>query len=206
MDNILYLDNFINLYNYKNNLVIKVKPSKGILKYGKVTDRDKFLKTYSKILLDNKLNNNLFPSNITVIINGLYNREDKKLLINILEELNYKNIKFIKETKYLKVKRSNIVINCNLDYLYMYYYDGYGNLQIFNIDYNSFSKSIIKELLKKNNHKVYYLFGKNYPEFISVLESLKVKYFYYEKGDNIILELIKKEISKINVKENNLIF
>ena len=62
MNNVLYLDDYINFYNSKNKKIIITKPYKNTLKCGRIIDRDKFIKKFNKIILDNHLNNNLFNS------------------------------------------------------------------------------------------------------------------------------------------------
>ena len=63
MENILYLDDYINLYNKKINKLLVIKPYKNTLHNGIIINKDKFVKKYKKILEENNINN----SNINFI-------------------------------------------------------------------------------------------------------------------------------------------
>ena len=95
MENILYIDDYINLYNKNINKIIVYKPYKNTLNKGRIIDREKFIKLYSKLLKEYKLNNHIFGNSIKVIINNNINKEDINLIKIVLEELNYQNIVII---------------------------------------------------------------------------------------------------------------
>ncbi len=190
MENILYLDDYINLYNKKKDLLIKNIPYKGTLKYGKIIDHIKFIKKYNKILENNKLNKNILGSSILVIINDSYTKEDKRIIKEALENLNYKRVVFKKELEYFKIKKNSILINANQDYINITYLENNGKVKVFNLEYNSFFKEILIDILKKFKNKIIYLYGKNYEELISILENLKINYYYFEESENLILSKI----------------
>ena len=190
MENILYLDDYINLYNKKKDLLIKNIPYKGTLKYGKIIDHIKFIKKYNKILENNKLNKNILGSSILVIINDSYTKEDKRIIKEALENLNYKRVVFKKELEYFKIKKNSILINANQDYINITYLENNGKVKVFNLEYNSFFKEILIDILKKFKNKIIYLYGKNYEELISILEKLKINYYYFEESENLILSKI----------------
>ena len=50
MNNILYLDDYINIYNLKNNKLITIKPYKNTLENGLIIDKDKFNKKLKWII------------------------------------------------------------------------------------------------------------------------------------------------------------
>ena len=190
MENILYLDDYINLYNKKKDLLIKNIPYKGTLKYGKIIDHIKFTKKYNKILENNKLNKNILGSSILVIINDSYTKEDKRIIKEVLENLNYKRVVFKNELEYFKIKKKSILINANQDYINITYLENNGKVKVFNLEYNSFFKEILIDILKKFKNKIIYLYGKNYEELISILENLKINYYYFEESENLILSKI----------------
>ena len=190
MENILYLDDYINLYNKKKDLLIKNIPYKGTLKYGKIIDHIKFTKKYNKILENNKLNKNILGSSILVIINDSYTKEDKRIIKEALENLNYKRVVFKNELEYFKIKKNSILINANQDYINITYLENNGKVKVFNLEYNSFFKEILIDVLKKFKNKIIYLYGKNYEELISILENLKINYYYFEESENLILSKI----------------
>ena len=146
MENILYLDDFINFYHSKNKLLIVHKPYKQTLKYGRIIDHDKFIKKFTKIISDNKLNKNIFNSSISVITNGTYTKEDKKIIKDVLENFNYQKINFIPEIKYLKLTKKTLIINANLDYVLIYYLDYKGNMQVITLDNNKFLEMFLKDI------------------------------------------------------------
>ena len=80
MENILYLDDYINFWNKKLNKILVIKPYKNTLLNGHIIDRDKFIKRFNKIIIDNKLNKNIFNNTITIIINSSYTKEDKRII------------------------------------------------------------------------------------------------------------------------------
>ena len=49
MDNIIYIDDYINLYNKKNHKLIITKPYNNTLRNGFIIDKDKFIKKMNKI-------------------------------------------------------------------------------------------------------------------------------------------------------------
>ena len=187
MENILYLDDYINLYNAKKDLLIKSIPYKGTLKYGHIIDHIKFIKKYSKIIKDNKLNKNFFGSNILVIINDSYTKEDKRIIKESLEVLNYKKITFKNEIDYFKLKKNDILIRGNYSYLGITYLGGMGKIKVLNLDYDNFTKEFISDVLKKFKNKKVYIYGKNYLEIIDLLEELNINYYYYADSENLII-------------------
>ena len=182
MENILYLDDYINLYNQKKNLLIIEKPYNDTLKYGKISDHLKFIKKYNNLVDKYKLNQNFFSSSITVIVNGTYTK-----------------VNFISEHKYLKLNRKNIVINANHKYILIYYLDKSGNTEILTLDNKAFLDNILKEALKLFKNKKIYMFGKDYESIISLLDD-NAEYYYYEDSENFIMNKIINDKSMSNIK------
>ena len=191
MDNILYLDDYINLYNKKNNKIIKVKPYDETISFGKIIDREKFIKNYETLLINNKLNKNILGSNITVIINGLYSKEDKKIIKEVLEELNYRHIKIINEKNILKLAKKKVIINVNYNFIIIYYLNIYGNVNLICLPYNNLIKKILKEIMVLFKDKKIYLIGQNYAEFIKYLVNDNY-YAYVNSKDYLITKIIEK--------------
>ncbi len=190
MENILYLDDYINFYHVKNKLLIVHKPYKHTLKCGKIIDHDKFIKKFAKIISDHKLNKNIFNSSINVIVNGTYTKEDKRIIKDVLETFNYQKINFIPEIKYLKLTKKTVLINANFDYILIYYLDYQGNMQVITLDNNKFWKVLLKDILKQFKNKKIYLYGKDYLKVIDILKECEQNYFYYEDGENLIINKI----------------
>ncbi len=190
MENILYLDDYINFWNKKLNKILVIKPYKNTLLNGHIIDRDKFIKRFNKIIIDNKLNKNIFNNTITIIINSSYTKEDKRIITEIFEELNYKQIQYINELNYLTINKNNLIINYNDTYFYFYYLNNKGNIDMLMLPNNSITNAFFIEyikLLKKNN---IYLFGKSFYTITKKLNQEKINYYFYEESNNLILMLI----------------
>ena len=194
MENILYLDDYINFYNKKLNKILVIKPYKDTLLNGKIIDRDKFIKRFSKIIVENKLNKNIFNNTITVIINSSYTKEDKKIIIDVLEDLNYKNIKLVNEINYLNVNKNNLVINYNDTYFYFYYQNHKGNIDMLMLPNNNITNVFITDYIKLLKKKNIYLFGKAFLDITSKLDKEKINYYYYEDSTNLIINLILQNL------------
>lgn len=177
---ILYLDDYINLYT--NNTIYKIKPYKNTLRNGLIINRYKFINKLRKSLNNNKL----FLSNIYVIINNYHTDIDKEILKDILKYLNYNNIWFINELDYLTINKNKIYINCNYTYYYILYTNEYGNT---NIElYNN--KEIFPYIINKFINRDIFIYGKNSDEFINILNKLNIDYYVYEGKDNLIIKKI----------------
>ena len=194
MENILYLDDYINFWNKKLNKILVIKPYKDTLLNGHIIDRDKFIKRFSKIIIDNKLNKNIFNNAITIIINSSYTKEDKRIITDVFEELNYKNIKFINEINYLNVNKNNLIINYNDTYFYFYYQNHKGNIDMLMLLNNNITNAFITEYIKLLKKKNVYLFGKSFLDITNKLDKEKINYYYYEESVNLILNLILQNL------------
>ncbi len=189
MNNILYLDDYINLYNNRNKEIIIFQPYKKTLKNGKIIDRVKFIKSFTKLLANNNLKNSIFVNKIMVVINPLWSKEDKKIITDILEELNYKNILFIQELKYLKINSTNLYINYNNKYFYLYYINEKGNTEIKLYD-NDINNHLLIDIIKLLNKSNVFIYGKNVQEIDSLLQNSDINYYYFNNGDNLIINFI----------------
>ena len=186
--NVLYLDDYINYYSEKLNKIISLKPYKDTLRNGYIINRIKFIKIFDKLLKDIKPG--LLNESITVIINNYATYEDKLLLKDVLNELNYKKVLFVNEERLLKVNKNKIYINCNSSYFYILHinYNGNLNLEMYkNIELN---RNIIIELIKKQS---VILYGKNIKDFINVLDNNNINYYVYENYSNVLIELYLSE-------------
>ncbi len=190
MENILYLDDYINLYNIDCNKIIVYKPYKNSLNKGRIINKDKFIKIYNKMLKEYNLNNKIFGSNIRVILNKNIYEEDKNILINVLENLNYKNIVFTKEDKYLKISKNDLYIIYNYTYFYIYYMDNLGNIKTVMYELNDNIKLFLSNILESYQKKNIYIYGKNYQELKNILDKEKIDYYYFYDSDNLIIKII----------------
>ena len=188
MENIMYLDDYINLYIQKENKIYIIKPYKDTLENGKIINREKFIKKMTKVFNEKKINK-FFNAEISIIINSLINSEDKKVIEYCLNEINYKKVNFIREEKFLKLDKNSLYINCNQTYINFYYIDYKGNTLIKNYQNDDLNKNIFSKIVQKINKKDIYLYGKNYIEMVDTLEKETVNYYYFEDSNNLIINL-----------------
>lgn len=177
-NNLIYLtDEAIYLKNKKQKNIIKFKITKGIIKYGKVYHVDKFLKSYSKLLNDFHLNNNLFGDTIKVIINSTYTPADIFFLKTILEKFNYRKIVFEQETKLYKLNNSNAYLNAFNNYSLLSYIDEYKKIRCFLIPESFFPNfdDLLNYIKSKIENKELYLIG-NGDKISEILEKFEEKY------------------------------
>ena len=192
MENILYLDDFINIYNKKLNKIITIKPYKKTLENGKVIDKLKFIKIFNEYKEKNNLNKSFFNESITIIINNNYRNNDKCLLKEIFEELNYKNIKMINELELIKINKRKLIINFNYDYFYLYYIDYYGKTRTICYENNLINKSLIINIIDFFKKKEIIVLGKNSLELINILEKYNYNYYFYEDYSVLFIKLLLK--------------
>lgn len=194
MKNILYLDDYINLYSKSLDEIIVIKPYQDTLKSGKIVNRKKFIKMFNKIKEEYNLNKSLFSEPIKIIINSNYNVEDKILLKETLEELNYKNVIFINELSLVKLDKSVLFINFNNSYFYIYYVNDLGNIKMLLYENNVINKGLIENILKLLTFKKIIVTGKNVEEIIHILKNRQYNYLYYEDNNNLFIKLILKDV------------
>lgn len=193
MENILFLDDFINYYDRKNNIIINFKPYKKTLKKGIIQDSQKFLKSFNNLKKIYKLTDSIFNDSIILIINSNYSVDDKHKIKEILEELNYKNIKIKNEIEFLKINKNNIYINYNESYINIYYLEN-NKIKINNYENNFVNKSLVINIIKKINKKNVIVFGKQYKEIIKILEKSNINYYYYEDNNNLYIKMLLKSV------------
>lgn len=188
MKNILYLDDYINLYSEKLDKTIIEKPYKHTLSNGRIINTEKFIKYFKIIKEKHKINNNIFSENIIVIINSKILEDDKIKLKRILEELNYKNIRIINELEILKINKKQLFINYNYSYFYMYYMDN-NKVKINMYENNFINRQLLLETIKLTNKNEILVTGKNLKELNNILKTCKYNYYYYEDYDNLFIKM-----------------
>ena len=191
---ILYLDDYINLYSKKHHKIIKIIPYKNTLKNGHIIDKEKFIKKMSKFLDEYQINKNIFNNTISIIINNSYSLIDKEVLKEVFELLYYKKINFIQEVNYLDIDKNKLFINYNNSYFYLYSINKNGNIQINIYDNNEINNFLISKIIKLYNKNKVYVFGKNYLKIIKILDENKINYSYFEDSENLFINLLIKNM------------
>ena len=194
MQNILYLDDYINLYNNRLNKIIVFKPYKNTLRNGIIIDRDRFIKVFNKMIIKNKLKRGLFQESISVIINSEFTKEDKRSIKEILNELNYNKVNFINENKFFN--NSNIYINYNESYFTLSYNTD-KKREIISYKNNKLNKELLLKFLNNNNkqNKIFF-YGKNAKNIYDVIKNNKNLYLFSD-NNNLILTLLIHENVKV---------
>lgn len=193
MDNILYLDDYINLYNRKTKQLIIIKPYKNTLQNGFVIDKDKFIKRWNLVIEKYGIKNSIFDEMMFIVTNNLYNIKEKIFIKELMENLNYKHIKFIQETNYLKINKEMVYINYNYTYFYLLYTDYLGNIEYNLYKNDSINKSLILKILDKFRGKKIIIYGKNYKELENILKTTKKDYYYFEETENLLIKILVDE-------------
>ena len=194
MENILYLDEYINYYDKKYGKIIKFKPYKKTLKNGIIIDSKKFLKSFEKLKKAYKIANALLNEKLILIINSNYSIDDKNKIKDLLEELNYKQIEIINEITFLKINKNNLYINYNESYFNIYYLDN-EKVKLINYENNNVNKSLVINILKKINKENIIILGKNYQELINIFKKTNCNYYFYEESDNLFIKIYLKNKS-----------
>lgn len=192
MDNILYLDDFINYYSNKLNKIVSIKPYKNTLDKGRIINRKKFITCFLKLKEKYDLNNNLFTEKLIIIVNSNLKVEDKLLIKDIMEELNYKNVLFINELEIIKIDIKSLFINFNFSYFNLYFIkeDGKAKLNIYENDF--INRNMLLDIIKLLNKNKIIISGKNYKEIINMLKDTNYEYYYFEDNNNIFIDLYLK--------------
>ena len=191
MKNVLYLDDYINFYSSKLNKIIIYKPYKNTFWMGRIINKKKFIINFLKLKEINGLNNSILSEEIIIITNKLIKDEDKILLNEVMEELNYKKITFINELEIIKIEKDSLFIFFNYSYFYIYYVKEDGKIKLIFYENNELNKMLIKYILKMFNKNDIFISGKNYNELINIIKDKKLNYFYYENNNNLFIENLK---------------
>ncbi len=185
---ILYLDDYINIYSNKLKKILVIKPYQKTLKNGFIIDKDKFMQMFIKVLNENKINNNIMGGSITIITNGLTTSFYKENLIKVMEELNYKKIKIINEKTLINIDRNTLFINALYDSLIFYYLDELGKIKSIIYENDFVLKKILISIISNYDKKKIIVVGKNTEEVINLLDKTDYNYYYYENYFNYFIE------------------
>ena len=107
-----------NIVLYKEKL-IKEKLKKNLINNGKITKTQEFYKNLESILKKHKLNKGIINNNITVLVDPTYTQADTQIISNILDKLSFNKITFINILTLLNIKKNNIWLIVNKNYMYL---------------------------------------------------------------------------------------
>ena len=188
-ENILYLDDYINLYISKEQKLIVSKPYKKTLKNGKIIDAQKFISSLERIKKENKIKTSLFKEKITIIINSDYNKEDKNLLKKIMNELNYTEINFINELDLLKIKKDELYIFYEQSYYRLYYLNELRKIKMLMYERNEVNNELLEMIISMLKKSKIFVAGKDTSKLGVALDK-RCKFFYYEEFANLFIKLL----------------
>lgn len=189
--NILYIDDYLNYYSEDLKEIIKIKPYKKTICNGVVIDSKKFINLFSKVLKEKNINNNFLRGEIIVIINNnsvLYKENMQK----ILEELNYRKIKFVNEKSLINIDAKTIFINANSNYVNLYYLDNIGKVRTELYPWNKAIRDNFLSILFSLQKSKYVIVGKNTMEIKNLFNEVDNYYYYENYSDYFIEKLLFK--------------
>jgi len=192
MKNILYIDDYINYFDKRNEKIISFKPYKETLKAGKVINSKKFINSFLKLKKEYKLKEPLLNEKIIFLINSTYSYDDRIKIKELLEELNYRKIEIINEVNLLKINKKNMFINFNETYFNIYYLEN-DKVKLLSYEKNNVNNSLVFNIIKILNKENIIVFGKRYQEIINILKKTKNNYYFYEESVNLFIELMKNK-------------
>lgn len=194
-DIVMYIvDNNIILWCQKNidNPIIEQIP-KSIIKNGKVSKPSEFIKTINNIIKKNHFNKGLFNKDIYCIINPNYTKADIKMLYDCLEKCNFNQIKTTNFLSLCNIKKNNLWIIANHNYMYIIFIDSKFKVQSLFLDYKLFKNDInliIKHIGMFTKNKKIIVLG-HYPDIPLLAEKIETinntKVYYYNDINSYII-------------------
>ena len=189
-DCIFYIvDDYIYFYNFKTNKLSNNK-YKNYIRDGRIIKPKIMIKLINEYLKKEKITRLLSSLNTFIIYDSHLTYIDKKNIIDVFENCNFRNIKLI-DVKNL-LNRNKCYIEVNNNYLINYYHNNYEYIQ-----FNKYIKirNIIRQLSKSSDGDIY-LFGinKNIPDLANIFSQA----YYIENYNTYIIDKIYNKNSKQN--------
>ena len=182
VESIFYLvDDYLYLYNLKTNDLRKIK-FKNYISDGRIIKPKILIRKINTILKEEKLSRVFSNQNTTVIYNPFLKYIDKKIIIDLLTECNFKDIKLINTKDILD--KNKYIIEINNDYLIKYYNNKYTYIK-----YNEYikPKSMLKIIIKNIDDNII-LIGNN--KNISNLSNIKKNIYYLENSETYYIDMV----------------
>lgn len=195
-ENILYLDDYINLYISKEQKIIVSKPYKKTIKNGKIVNAKKFISSIERIKKENKIKTSLFKETITIIVNSSYNKEDKNLLKKIMNELNYTEINFINELDLLKIKKDELYILYEYSYYRLYYLNDLKKIKMLEYERNEVNNELLDKIITMLKKDKIFISGKDTYKLVETMDK-ECNFFYYENFNNLFIRLLLNMYSDV---------
>lgn len=195
-ENILYLDDYINLYISKEQKIIVSKPYKKTIKNGKIVNAKKFISSIERIKKENKIKTSLFKETITIIVNSSHNKEDKNLLKKIMNELNYTEINFINELDLLKIKKEELYILYEYSYYRLYYLNDLKKIKMLEYERNEVNNELLDKIITMLKKDKIFISGKDTYKLVETMDK-EYNFFYYEDFNNLFIRLLLNMYSDV---------
>ena len=192
------LDNKIIFYEENGPIFIETFPKK-IISEGKIIHRPKFVKFFHLFIKKHHFLKPFCNHMLYIIIPSCFEEVDKEILKNTFDDLKFTECHLIKETNLIPIKRNELWIHWNDNYLQMFFMDRKQNLECETLKEGflrtSLDDQVIQFLKKDNKIRKVFIYGQNkkIPSNCSqIIKKTNKNCYYFEDFDNYLLKLIKK--------------
>jgi len=190
--------NLLTLQFLENGLIILNKKKLQIFKLNSVNNyqvinKEQFIEEITKILEDNKINNNFLTDNINIIVDSTYSNLYLSTLKYIFKELSFNKIEFINIINILNPKGNEIIIDISSNSIKVFYKDTILYTNIYYSKYKQFLGTYIKNIKKTNNINSIHIYGTHTcsKKFIEDIEKIcKIKTYIYTNPELIPIKLL----------------
>lgn len=177
----LIYNNNLYFYDFKRNNINIISFDNKCLKDNKIYDLDLFIKTIKTNNVIKKITNKLVGENLEFIFWSNYSEVDKKVLVEVFNNLNFTQVELKNIKECLKNTIPNLVVSLDGVY-YISEIESYFNY----ISHNDSVIETVDFIKEKYNIKKYILIGNR-----SGLSLVDEEAYMYENNKNIFEDLLK---------------
>ena len=174
-------NNKLYFYNYRSREVSIINCSEKCLKDNKIYDLNSFLSDIKTSNIIKKIANRIIGEKLEIIFWNNYSEVDKRILLEIFNDLNFSHVEFKSIKEVLKTNIPNIIVSLDGIY-YIYDIEAYFN-------YISHNDSILEaiDFIKENYDVEYYI-------LIGIRNGLSLiddNSYLYENNESFFEDLLK---------------
>lgn len=160
-----------NVYCHCKNKNVVIKYKNSTLDKGKIMDEEDFVKTYIKVLKQNKISSFFFNKRLLVIYDNLISKNDISKIKNTFHTLNYGSIVFKSDVSFISMnKKDNYLIANKLLYV-----DEYNTKKILPLDKNLTNHEMRVIIQNRSANKNLFIIGNYNNELIG-----NINYYIYD--------------------------